>query len=233
MDRLAGCMEEGEGWPRCKPVFRVPGILAMTAAVIRLHGWVSRAAVQEGGVSTSDMVFNQLSPPRPLPKNFKRIEIKECDRREAQRALRWAKDMTPRSDYEHNLRVLIGLEAVEASRFGLLCSLIPTAGRVLNKIAETKAETAKSTNSYIGELGQRRVFEGEVLGSTSFESQFGVTHYYRVRTEEGFVTVKSSKQWWNEQGEERGNRVKFLATIKKHREYKGRLETVVNRAVQQ
>ena len=226
---------DGDRWPISETLFCKHTVLAMTAAVIRERGWVSRKQSNESWETdkprnaTADDVFAQLDPYRA--RKLPRIKILERDRRDAQAALRWYRDTivdkNGKSDYEHNLHIVAKAETLRSKHFGILCSLVPVAMRALGQ----RQERAAQVRSHIGTVGQRRKFCGKVMGWSSFASDFGSTHYFRVATDEGMVVVKSSKVWWDE-NLTNGSDVAFTATIKQHKDYKGRPETQVNRAVQ-
>jgi hypothetical protein len=93
--------------------------------------------------------------------------------------------------------------------------------------AESEALDAKS--NFIGEVGQRMIFEGEVL--VSFFKRYyenGGEGYWvnKVRMGDDLVACLGSKSLG-----EKGQTVKFKATIKKHDEYNGVKSTKVNRPV--
>jgi len=237
---LARKLDDGfEGMDgRGEPQYYPPSVLAVTAAVMREHGWVSKKDSDECKLSTATRVDKQFW--RKPDKNCSRVKVTEPDRRMAQQALAWAKErfsgppakLIGLSDYDHNLRVVSSLASVKAKQFGLLCSLIPAAQRALNKQAERVAQTVAAPSAHIGKIGERRTFAGKVVGINTFNSEWGATHYFKVATSDGLVVVKSSKVWWADDID-RGSEVKFLATIKKHGEFRDGLETTVNRAVKQ
>jgi hypothetical protein len=250
LDQQVGdCADEDDRSPREPSKYSVNLMMLYAAAVIReQNGYVSNAAAQayaekskgEGQlVTTASLVDSQLTVRKPYPKDFEPVKVLEVDRRVAQKAKAWFKAELARkadkgqslSDYEHNLGAVVDQVFVSLKRLGLVVSLVGVYLRKMGELAERQAREANYVNAHMGKVGERRMFSGKFVSQNSFESQWGVTIYTRFATPEGMVTVKSSGQWWD--GDlEKDVELSFLATVKQHKEWKGRLETVVNRAVQ-
>jgi hypothetical protein len=80
---------------------------------------------------------------------------------------------------------------------------------------ERAAELAARPNAAIGEVGERRVFEGTVRWSKQYEGDYGTTTVMVIDTPEGTVKWKASKALEFEKNEA----VKIKATIKDHEIY--------------
>jgi len=76
-----------------------------------------------------------------------------------------------------------------------------------------------------GEVGQRIEVKVTVTAHFCFQSDFGVMHIVNMVTEDGSMLVSKGK--FNVGS---GARLKIKATIKGHSEYKGQMQTVVQRA---
>ena len=98
---------------------------------------------------------------------------------------------------------------------------------------EARAEraAADALSQYVGTIGERREFEGEVV-TVMWKDYFsygerGVNGYWinKVRTDDGNLIAHIGSKKLGERGE----RVRFKGTIKKHDEYKGVRSTAVSR----
>ena len=91
-------------------------------------------------------------------------------------------------------------------------------------IEEIRAKATRQ-NAWIGEPCDRRDFKGTVRFIASGEGKFGTWFLTVIDTDAGTVT------WWNAfDNIEKGDKVTFKATIKKHDERDGEKQTVVTRA---
>lgn len=112
------------------------------------------------------------------------------------------------------------------SAFAAACLGVALEKGLIAKRDAARAERAEldAQSQFIGTIGERREFTGEIV--TSFEKQNEFTGNYwitKIRVGTDLVTYVG-----NELGE-RGATITFKATIKKHDEYKGVKSTKVNR----
>lgn len=102
----------------------------------------------------------------------------EKDLEDSRKALEWLKEQEESTDYMHNLKTAIG-EYTNASRMGLLISLVPTYCKAIEreierqKREEEKAKEAQESK-HVGEVGKRYSF---IIDSfrilTSWHNDFG------------------------------------------------------------
>lgn len=105
-------------------------------------------------------------------------------------------------------------------------------GAALERDLIAKREAARqeirdknALSEYVGDVGQRLVFEGEIELSIYKDSDYGFGYYLnRVRVGTDIIVYMGSKSLG-----ERGESVKFKATIKSHDEYQGVKSTKVSR----
>jgi uncharacterized protein (DUF3820 family) len=90
------------------------------------------------------------------------------------------------------------------------------------KREERAAQDALS--EYVGAVGKRQDFDGEILMHTTSEGFYGTTHIYKVRCGKDLITYMGSAQLG-----ERGACIRFSATVKKHELYNGVKNTYVQR----
>ena len=92
--------------------------------------------------------------------------------------------------------------------------------------AKAKAiANAKAASNFIGEVGDRLDFQGTARLVWKGDNQWGTTYIYLIKTQDG-NTIKYMGKWLG-QGE--SFPISFKATVKKHEEYNGEKQTVVNR----
>jgi len=94
------------------------------------------------------------------------------------------------------------------------------------KDAKVKAiAEEKAASNFIGAVGDRLDFQGTARLVWRGENQWGTTYIYLIKTQDG-NTIKYMGKWLG-QGESFS--IRFKATVKKHEEYNGEKQTVVNR----
>lgn len=85
-------------------------------------------------------------------------------------------------------------------------------------------KAADSVSEFIGNVGERLEFEGEIVTSFQKLSDFGPMWIVKVRCNGNLIAYIGSKSLG-----EKGETIKFKATIKKHDEYNGVKSTQVSR----
>jgi hypothetical protein len=111
----------------------------------------------------------------------------------------------------------------------LVAEMIEAEAVTAQKDAEHAAARAEEVNAAIGEVGERREFTGEVVWckdvANDFDPYGGMKTIMIIRTAEGSIKWYASKVI----EVERGSKISFTATVKKHDIYEGRITTVVQR----
>lgn len=139
----------------------------------------------------------------------------------------------PRNNYEHNVKTIASDEYVIVRDFGLLTSAMQ--GYFNYKVVEARKaaeKAARKPSNYVGEIGQRITVKVRVEFHTTFESDFGTTHLFKMADENDNVFV-----WFGS-----GQAVKVLGklaadptmitiigTVKKQDEYKEVKQTTLSR----
>lgn len=77
----------------------------------------------------------------------------------------------------------------------------------------------------VGEPGKRQDFEATVIRRASFDGEWGRTYIVTMVTPDGVCLVSKSGSF----DADPGDKLKFKATVKKHDEYRGQAQTVVQR----
>lgn len=217
--------------------------LNAVAICIRRLGWVSKAKAQyDIGSSTSADAWYLLRPSHDQvsQKAHERwvetnnLHHQERDEKLAAEALEWAKTLptTGSDDYLYNLGVACRAGFIIRSTSGIVASLISTYLRHMEReeeIAQRKRDDAEKSREWVGEVKKRQDFEKLTVKSMkSIDGEWGVTTLVIFESESGDLI-----KWFasvNLDDLEPGDVVNIKATVKKHGDYNGVKETMVNRA---
>ena len=219
--------------------------LKLTAVVIRRLGWVSRSTVEklgpESGLKATAEIVGWLMTPsysagdRQEKKEFiekNQLEVREQDSKLVSDALAWGKALpTDVGDYVYNLGVACRLGFVQQKTAGLMASLISAYQRHLDREAELNMQRSeKKDRKHLGVVGERTGFAQVTLKTVlSFEDNFGVKTLLRFEDAEGSILI-----WWKsgDTTMEEGNVYDITGTVKKHDDYKGTPQTVLQRVAE-
>jgi hypothetical protein len=207
-------------------------VLMWSFAIIKTFGWVSRSAAEYSNKqATADNVAWLMLPPandkeRQAQKDFV-ADINrndEEDLADAKAAIAWVLEQDETNDYIHNLQALAAGADISIKMFGYWCSLASTYMRAMDKLRE--AEKQNKTNAYVGEIKKRQDFDVEVVSVNTCDGYYGITFIYKFLDKDGHTLV-----WFasNEADMRIGGKYNVKATVKKHDEYKGWKQTIVNR----
>jgi hypothetical protein len=236
-DAMGACDEDERedegGGSRAHCLFPVAEFLALCAANIRLHGWVSsKVAREEEGVrSTTERAFSELIKAPTKAEDI--TPVLEIDHSVATAALAWAQEslVTQTSDYALNMRNALASGVVSSRTRGLVGSLIGSYLR--EKELLIKKKYATTVSSYVGEVGKRVTLELTLTRTHSWDTDWGTQVLYSFIDADGNVLV------WKTSGDglqggsdavEVGDSVQLKATIKAHDEYRDVKQTKIARA---
>ncbi len=206
-------------------------VLSYTAAVIRQHGWVSKAVAQEyDKKATAWRVHTNLEPPIRLTPEDKEDLVSIIDEDEdtvIATVKHWeAVDATGNS-YLTNCKNLMEMGYVPHKYLGFACSMVST---YLRTLEEKKVKEAQPESNHIGTVGERlRGLKVKVLFYRHIDcdySPFGKDLYTFI-DEDGniFKTFYSGSGWSLEDDEE----AIIDGTVKRHDEWKGQKQTLLTR----
>ena len=194
MESKRACEEAEQSWDGCchglsKHYEKSEDVLALAFGAVRSFGYAPSSEVD----STKSKVCEYIICIRGdyhkcMRQYFWKVEdemnahqismTNEKDLADAKKALEWLKEQEENTDYMHNLKTAIG-EYTEASRMGLLISLVPTYCKSIEREIERQkreAEKAKEAkeSKHVGEVGKRYSF---IIDSfrilTSWHNDFG------------------------------------------------------------
>jgi len=202
-------------------IFYIVNFLAQTAAVIREHGWFSKAKASEtGGKSTASRVEDNYKPPFS---GFQFSNVLPEDKVLAQEAADWAENLSDEevesSDYLYNIRAIARSGMVGWRTVGFAASII-------SAYLKTKPEPAVQESNFVGALKQRTIFDLFVKKVSGFSSMYGYTNKYLFQDLNGNILVWLTS---TNQDLQEGKRYSIKGTIKSHKEFKGVRETEINR----
>ncbi|MBZ5497770.1 MAG: hypothetical protein LAP85_15310 [Acidobacteriia bacterium] len=217
----------------CEPVARSWSIetwVAITVAYIRTEGWVSRKE-QDVKMLTATVgrVLDHVDPRY----RGKRAEVINSDCAEAKAAIEWARNLPAdlSSDYLWNLRVACSSDYVTARSAGIVCSLIVSYRRAMEREIERRKRFQSDKDSrFFGEVGKRAVYELTVTFTKEIDSNYGLMTLVKFRDQNGNVATwfASGRPSWFEMGETH----KVKATVKKHELYQGIQQTILTRVAE-
>jgi hypothetical protein len=235
----------GDGYGRGQDLFSLTWYLGWVALAMRAYGWVSRTAARDSydRTATANEAWSldsqssgrgmTASESERLQREFKRKHgfpmcPSDADRELAAAAVAWAltlADRTDLSDYEHNLLVLAKSDIVNHRVDGLAASMIRrTSGP--SESSGRRKEGAPRLNQHFGEVGKRmevtvRVQRVIVTGGGAYGPSY--LHIFDV---DG-MTAK----WFasDDSGMVEDDVYRVKATVKKHDQYQGTLQTMLTR----
>jgi len=205
--------------------------MVMTSAVIRTHGWVSKALAKDKDlVSTACEVAGQLFS---VLKEKHKIYPDDNDKKIAAATISWFTELDAGdNDYFHNCKKVVALGFVPFKMEGVAASMIQAFNRETfrgEEKARLKAENKES--DFFGKLNERiKGLVVKVVYKQHIETDFGISTLYIFvddKTGNKFKTFYSGSKW--ELG--KNDMVVITGTIKKHDEYKGEKSTMLNRVV--
>lgn len=249
---FGGSDEESESWGGSgRWAETIEGVIATTRAAIALWGW--RPSSHEGQTTASyvNLVYAKRSYDRQgreyNGEERKALEAELAARTdhyedEAQSVLDWGRDLSPRGDYEHNLKVALAGSYVDGKTFNLVVSACAAFDRQVAREDEAKAKreaeaarkAALPPSFWVGSIGVRKDF-GIVTVEGVYampDNGFGPSQLYKFRTEDGALLSWFSSSFPRIDGSPvtANDRVALVATVKDHTEFKGDKETRLTRA---
>lgn len=193
-------------------------ILTRTAAVVRVHGFVSRSKQMEtGDTATSSRIFD------------KDLEILDEDVELAESVLEWYdtewRNKVAKNDFEHNVTAAIAKTGeVHMRNCGIVCWLVEGYRRAQEKaLSEALAPKVEKSNEWID---PQLNYTMTVISKRKVETMYGVSTKVSMEDEYGNMMI-----WWasgNTDFAVEGEKLLFRASIKKRDEYKGRKQTIVS-----
>lgn len=210
-------------------------VLGYASAVINQFGWASKKyAYDFGGNSTCNRVWDNLEPYRGMPRS-EFVQISDEDHALADKVIEYYKNLDPEgNDYLLNLVKLAKLNYVPSKFMGFAVSMINSYKNAMERLENQKKreeELADAPESnYVGVIGERlKNVRVEVTFAKEIETMYGMSTLYAFKDALGniFKTFYSGTSIELKNGDV----VLLTGTVKKHNEYQGRKETMLNRII--
>jgi hypothetical protein len=215
------------------------------ATVVEILEWASFAVRTDGYKksdwenSTKNYVSNLLWNPKSRVLDDRSIaEPTAEDKKNALGCIEWIESAEAKNDYITTLKDLVKAEAVPYRFFGYVVSAIPSFLKVEAEIAKKKIEAERPfLDEYAGEVKKREDFELELHKILGFDNQYGTSYLHIFSDSEGrsFTWWYSNKYLCDVEGEQLkpGAKIKLKATVKEHKLYNEKKQTVLTRGALQ
>lgn len=187
-----------------KDVFMIRDMLAITNATIREFGWVKSKSESE--IPTATRVWGFLNSYDNSP------TLTEFDFEKADQTINWISNLSDKeleSSYLHNLKVIYDVGYVDSRTIGMGVSMSIAYDNSKPKIFKD--------SSYVGVVGEKRVFELTYKRCYEFFSNFGTMRIYAFEDAFGNAFVWKTSTFKSFE-EEKSYFIK--GTIKAHNLYK-------------
>lgn len=140
-------------------------------------------------------------------------------------AMEWVRNSEDRSDYMHNLKVIVDSEYIQSKNFGYAVSIIPTYNKYIQKQTEAAKRAAEMTaahaaevagSEFVGEVGQRITIDNldEISIITSWETEYGITTRYKITDASNHIFMWDSSSHIRD--DEMVEVISIVGTVKKH-----------------
>lgn len=247
---LEGFAEEEGGWGGFGGRWSelTQSVIATTRAAIALWGW--RPSSHEGMTTASyvNLLFSrpQFSRGREIHgeerKALKDELAANADRYEAEgeAVVEWARNLKPRNDYLHNLKVALAGDVIVAKTFNLAVSACAAFDRQKEAEDTAKAErlaregedATMAGSAWLGSVGDKIVTNAKLVSRRVLSSEWGESLIFKFWSDEGAVVtwITNSQPRVDGQPLELRRSYKITATVKAHGEFREVKETRVIRA---
>lgn len=216
----------GGGGPRYVMLDRYLGYVA---EVISHVGWKSRgSAYNYGGTATADLALKEMFKRKYDPKYDMFREPTEKSFEVGKTAIEWADALTDEevthSDYLWNIRVIARRGVVDKAQFGYAASIVSSYQRHIGEL-EIRTRKLPQESHWVGEIGERRIFNLLIEKVIELESDFGITQLHLMSDDAG------NKFTWYGHGDplDTGSKVYLKGTVANHTEREGVKQTRLNR----
>lgn len=199
----------GWGWGEA-PTWSLSGFLALTSAVIRSDGWVSRSVSRERGIpATADTVVSALVSPSDRTSQRYTGLVNDDDRSDAESAIAWAEAQdSEASDYAHNVAVIVSAGVVRPRTDGIAASILATYRRSQQREFE-RASRAECPVAH----GDKATIIGTVTKVDTKYTEWGAREVLTVQSDAGWLAWGTVPKALADV--EVGERVEFSAVVER------------------
>lgn len=208
-------------------------IVAIAWAASRLYGWSGRFGP---GTPTAGIVSDYLYGTNKAAKKVREEispEMPAAHEKASEIIPALLDGLTDNSDYATNLKTALRGISVSAKHLGIVASAVIAYERMNSTQIREKLDTnkGKPETAYIGAEGDKVTMTGTVTKALAVETNYGFHPETSILliVEDGPTVLKTfTKAAWAFDIDQ-GDTITVTATVKKHADYKGTKQTVVNR----
>lgn len=238
-------MEIGDCGPRPIPMYLLSGFLPLACEVISQFGFVSKKkAYEDDTLYPTSSLIQDVEEGRSGNPNFKEyrdFEVTERSKKLAEKITEWGESLKDReylNDYLYSISLLFETGVFDFRSYGLATSIVFAYKNEMGEIEKKKTDN-KKPSEYVSEVGQRIEVIAKIIKVLPIESDFGGCDLYLMEDLEGnslnwyssgsgFV-LKKGKNYQDWVYADTGDIVKFVGTVKAHKDYKGIKQTQFTR----
>ena len=217
-------------------MFSPLAVLTATFKVIKTHGWLAAGVAFNNpgiGKPTASRVRGLLfETGKYADKARAEVATVILDTDRINGALEWARTVEGDSDYIRNIRTLANAKAVGYKHIGFVASIIPAHDKAMEReterVRKAEAREALPESNWVGDIGNRITIKYVTLDNIrELDGNFGITYLHKMTDADGNELV-----WFASKNNlcKVGDTINMTATVKRHGEFNGRKNTVVNRA---
>jgi hypothetical protein len=208
--------------------------LPIVAWDVRTLGWVSRSVAKDTGkLASADNAWVMMIDSEKSLKA--KCEPSAEDIALGAAAEAWAESLTDavvdasKGDYLHNLRAVARTGLVTSRTCGIAASMVTAYQRFLGDERKRAERAARpNNNAHVGVVGKRQTFVVTLDFVTGYESTYGYTTVLKFVTDAGETLVWKASSTELARADV-GKRFELTGFVKKHDEYKGQKQTMINR----
>ncbi len=242
-DNLIGSIDDdkivGANYGRDIWGYDLDHVLAFSAASTVKWGWLSKSKAWELNnqydteryVPTAHHVLDNLNP-WPRMDECLKVDIQDEDLELAAKVIEYFKALDPKdNDYLINCCKIVDMGYVPHKYIGYACSMVGAYNREMTKKAKIEKTIEEGQDSnFQGEIGDRiKDIRVTVTYKRGFVNDFGDNTLYAFKDALGniYKTFYSGYKWECDVDDV----VLITGTVKKHNEFKGTKETMLNRVI--
>lgn len=193
------------------------------------YGYITSAMAQktEGKlVATSGQAWGTMFPHNAEARAIlaaSGFKVTDKAKEMAAGTIAWLSSLEPKNNFEHNMKVLAGLDFITRKDIGIAAFAVQAYTQDLIKKYE---KTEKVASEYVGVVGEKIDVKVLVKKHIVLESMYGYTHLYIMNDENGNDIKWFSSRKVMDEAKSYG----LVGRVTKQEEYQGSKQTIVTRA---
>ncbi len=202
----------------------LPKYLSWVSQSIRLYGWVSKGEAynNENKVSTAAQAVGDMFS------TYETEKPTDEDKVLAEAAIAHVLTLDTKNDFIFNINAIAKQNYLDWKATGLAAAIMLVYTRYLEDEAKSKAAADLTESEHVGALKERLEFDVRVIGKRWVEGYYGSSALIRMLDADDNLFVTFANGQFGDDVEI-GDAVTIRGTVKKHDEFKGVKQTVINR----